>query len=447
VPVPVLGDAFGRAVLGRCLVLALVILLGQRLGLAWSIALGILGALVVAGDLVARLAPVRRRVDELAEEGGEEHAADSSLDALAVDVARARERLAETRRRVEHERDDVLGILEATTQGILVLGHHFRIEMLNDAARRLLDAPLDPLGRTLQEVVRVPELVAMAEELRRTGRVEKRTIELPAGEQPRIVSVSGALVRSARLRQRGVLVLDDLTDLAHLESVRTEFVANVTHEMRSPLASILGYAETLALDDALSEEGKGFLERIQRNARRLDDIIGDLIELSRLEHATAPEIGREDVRALLEEVVAGFADAARDRGLDLALEADGLPGELGVDAALVRQAVTNLLDNAVKYTPAGGSVRVTAALPLDESSRTLTVSVSDTGTGIPTSHRARIFERFYRVDTARSRSLGGTGLGLAIVKHATALHGGRVDLESSDEGSVFRVFFPLGQTR
>jgi len=448
---PPLTDPFGRAVLVRVGLVAVAVALCARLGPWVSLGVGLIGAALVASDLVHRLGRLRRRVVQLSDEAARDQLVeaggpDASLRGLATRVELARESLAQARRKAEHERDDVLGILEATSEGILVLGHQHRIEMLNDAARVLLQPTVDPLGRSLPEVVRSTQLLQFADELRRGGGAARRTIELPVGTERRPVSVSGALVRGDRPRRRAVVVLNDLFEVARLESVRTDFVANVTHEMRSPLASILGYAETLEDDASATPEMRDFLVRILRNARRLDDIIRDLIELSRLEHATAPQLERTDVAELLGELARDVEDAVRDKELSLEVRTGDLPPRMLLDADLLRQALANLLDNAVKYTPTGGAVTLSARLdsqPPPGSGRELVLAVADTGPGIPPDHQARIFERFYRVDTARSRSLGGTGLGLAIVKHAAALHGARVDLESDAEGSRFSLAIPL----
>ena len=156
-----------------------------------------------------------------------------------------------------------------------------------------------------------------------------------------------------------------------------------------------------------------------------------------------PDESLWDQIPVLAETVGRSRDLAGDRGVALVAGTEGLPATVEIDAALVRQALANLVDNAVKYTPAGGRVDVTAELRETDGARKLAIIVADTGPGIPREHRGRIFERFYRVDTARSRSLGGTGLGLAIVKHAAALHGGGVELESGSSGSTFRLILPL----
>ena len=203
----------------------------------------------------------------------------------------------------------------------------------------------------------------------------------------------------------------------------------------------------------LSAEAGEHLARILRNAQRLDDIIRDLIELSRLEHATAPEAQPTDVRSLVDGVVAGARDGAEAKRIELASDVAALPPRLLVDPGLLHQALANLLDNAVKYTPEGGRVLVSGRM-LDEEggsdsrgARRLELSVADTGPGIAREHVARIFERFYRVDTARSRALGGTGLGLALSADIVRQHGGEILLASDPgEATRFEVVLPLSSS-
>jgi two-component system phosphate regulon sensor histidine kinase PhoR len=447
------GDPLWRAVFLRALPAVAAVVLASLVGPLVGVAVALVASAVLATVVARRADPLRRRVLALAEEasGTAAQGAGSvpTLARLALLVDETRDRLADARRKVELERDDVLALLEATSEGILVIGQHNRIEMLNDAARRLLEPPVDPLGRSLFELARQPELLEFAEALRQGKTPEPRTIQIAAqpasGANPRWLSLSGAVVSGERMRSRAVLVLHDLTGLRHLESVRTDFVANATHEMRSPLTSILGFAETLADDPALqSGEARDHLERIVRNARRLDDIVRDLIELSRLEHGAGPRVQPTEVARLIRDAVEDFQDAARAKGVRLAVETGALPPSVEVDPELVRQALANLIDNAVKYTPAGGEVVVRASVEAEERGERLEVHVADTGPGIPAEHQGRIFERFYRVDTARSRALGGTGLGLSIVKHAAALSGGRVTLESvPGRGSTFGLVLPL----
>ncbi|MFA5139396.1 MAG: ATP-binding protein [Elusimicrobiota bacterium] len=228
--------------------------------------------------------------------------------------------------------------------------------------------------------------------------------------------------------------------LKRLEGFRQEFVANVSHELRTPLASIKAYAETLrsgALDDA--EHRMEFVLEIERHADRMTRLVDDLLELSAIESGRRlPALEPVSLMRLASEVVSGVKPLAERKRIALRLDPFGDLPDVQADRGQLKQVLTNLLDNAIKFTPEGGSVRVSAQASQDG----VAVSVRDTGPGIPTEHLQRIFERFYRVDKARSRELGGTGLGLAIVKHIVEAHGGSAGVES-EPGKGSRFFFIL----
>lgn len=247
-------------------------------------------------------------------------------------------------------------------------------------------------------------------------------------------------VRMTPLKERrdfGLLVfLYDMTEEKRVEAIKKDFVANVSHELRTPLASIKGYSETL-LDGSVEDvtTRKEFLRIIDRHATRMSRLIEDLLTLSKLEsHQMTLESAPVDVREIITSTVKGFEKQARDKGLKLTSSApEDLPAVLG-DRDRLEQVAVNLLDNAIKYTPPGGSVAVSAV----KAGSSVRVDVSDTGIGIPPEDLGRIFERFYRVDKARSRELGGTGLGLAIVKHIIQVHNGKLHVESvPGKGSTF----------
>ncbi len=233
-----------------------------------------------------------------------------------------------------------------------------------------------------------------------------------------------------------LLFLKDITEEKRVETIKKDFVANVSHELRTPLASIKGYSETL-LDGGMDDKGtlKEFLRVIDRHATRMARLIDDLLTLSRLEsHQMTIVSAPVDLNELIHATMKGFEKQARDKGIVIASALpDGLPKVLG-DRDRLEQVMVNLLDNAIKYTPSGGRVSVTA----EKTKGAVRVDVKDTGIGIPAADIPRIFERFYRVDKARSRELGGTGLGLAIVKHIIQGHNGKMQVESSPgKGSTF----------
>jgi two-component system phosphate regulon sensor histidine kinase PhoR len=233
-----------------------------------------------------------------------------------------------------------------------------------------------------------------------------------------------------------------VTDLRRLETVRRDFVANVSHELKTPLTAIHGLIETILDDPSMETDTRNhFLSRIHEHSSRLTNLVHDLLALARIE-ATDSSVEHHvmDLRDPVRGSASRLLASAKQKGLELSVDVPEVAVEVDGDEEALREVMDNLLDNAVKYTPAGGRVRV--AMTRDEGEAT--VVVSDTGIGIAREHVDRIFERFYRVDKARSRELGGTGLGLAIVKHLVQAHGGRITVDSEPgQGSTFRVSLPL----
>jgi two-component system phosphate regulon sensor histidine kinase PhoR len=230
-----------------------------------------------------------------------------------------------------------------------------------------------------------------------------------------------------------------VTELRHLEQVRRDFVANVSHELRTPLTAIRGFAETLIGNDLSATEMRAQLEVILRNAERLENLIRDMRELSRIESRRVPlQPAEVDVVKITEAVLTDMEPRLKERPMEASL-VDRDPVPAWADRRALEQVLSNLLDNAVKYTDPGGRITV----EVEARAEVVAISVSDTGIGIPAEHRTRIFERFYRVDKARSRALGGTGLGLAIVKHLVQAMGGEIYVESDPgRGSTFRFTLP-----
>jgi two-component system phosphate regulon sensor histidine kinase PhoR len=257
-----------------------------------------------------------------------------------------------------------------------------------------------------------------------------------------VVVTAGPVKGAEALAAEGaVLLLHDISELRRLERVRRDFVANVSHEFRTPLTAIQGFAETLlsgALEDA--QNNRRFLEIIREHAVRLGRLTEDLLKLSQIEgRKMEMEFRPVDLRPLVESCLETARLEAAPKNLALRAEfAEGTPKVRG-DARWLRDVLQNLLDNAVRYTPAGGRVTVRTAAR----EGAVEISVEDTGIGIPQAEQERIFERFYRVDAARSREVGGTGLGLSIAKHLVEAHGGRIEVESEvGKGSTFRVLMP-----
>jgi two-component system phosphate regulon sensor histidine kinase PhoR len=276
-----------------------------------------------------------------------------------------------------------------------------------------------------------------------------RDVALGSGAGPRL-QVNAARLAGVDGRPFGVvLVLHDVTELRRLEVVRRDFVANVSHELRTPLTAIKGFAETLlgpAGDDR--ETAQRFLRVIDRHSERLGRLIDDLLTLSDLELGRTPlRVGTVVPGQAIDDVLQIFAETAARAGVRIAANVEPGTPALQADGDRVRQVLINLVDNAVKYTPAGGQVRVRAA-PVSggEQGDMVAIVVEDTGVGIPAQDLPRLTERFFRVDKARSRELGGTGLGLAIVKHIVQAHGGSLSISSMlGQGTAVRVLLPTAQ--
>jgi two-component system, OmpR family, phosphate regulon sensor histidine kinase PhoR len=350
------------------------------------------------------------------------------------------------------ERNRSSAILRSMVEGVAVIDAHERLVFSNRAFSEILS--LDPVsieGRPLIEVVRNSELLGL---IRRALRGEEGLqSDIAMGiVQQRSFSVTAAAVKSlepagpgapAEQKPSGaVVVLHEVTELRRLERVRQDFVANVSHEFKTPLTAIQGFSETLlagALDDP--QNNRRFLEIIRDHAIRLARLTDDLLKLARIE-AGKLELEFFAVRPI--ELIERCAETTllKASHKQISLEIDvppDLPPVRG-DANLLRDVLQNLLDNAIQYTPAGGRIRVEAVFRARES----IITVEDTGIGIPLADQERIFERFYRVDAARSREAGGTGLGLSIAKHIIETHGGRLWVESEvGHGSKFSFSLPL----
>ena len=340
------------------------------------------------------------------------------------------------------ERNRATAIVESMAEGLIAVDAHGVIVLMNQAARTLLGVePQGGLGMRISEVVRVPELHALAQDVARDA--QRRMQEAARfAPQERILRLHGAPWAQPGAASPGViLVIQDVTEGHRYEQLRREFVANVSHELKSPLTAIRGLTETLlsgALDDPQARQR--FVRLIDEDGQRLSRLIDDLLSLSQIESRAVPlALSVVPLESLAESVAATLDAGIAAHRLRVEIV---VPERLAVNADpdRLRQVFVNLLDNAVKYNRDGGTITVTAVLD----GAWVTVAVADTGIGIPPEDVPRIFERFYRVDKARSRELGGTGLGLAIVKHIVESHGGRVWVESRPgAGSRFSFTLPV----
>jgi two-component system phosphate regulon sensor histidine kinase PhoR len=375
------------------------------------------------GNLSARIRV--RREDELGE--------------LARIINQSADELQGRMAEIARDRGRTDAILSAMDDGVLAVDHRGIVVLANPSlgkALELHDAP----GHHYLEVIRQREVGSLVEEVLRTG--ERREAEVELLQLRRVYTITGVPFPGESGAPHGaILSFNDATERHRLEAIRRDFVANASHELRTPLTSIRGFVEALE-DGAVAEPqtAQRFLGKIRTHADRMAALVEDLLELGRLESGARPPEPEETRPAeVAEDVVASFAGAATRKDVSLRCHDRGAPAVL-TDPERLRRILENLVDNAVKYTPTGGRVEVTTAAGPGGSAR---VEVADNGPGIAAEHLARIFERFYRVDRARSRELGGTGLGLSIVKHLAEGMGASVSVESEPgKGTRFAVSLP-----
>ncbi|HEY3363502.1 MAG TPA: phosphate regulon sensor histidine kinase PhoR [Symbiobacteriaceae bacterium] len=334
------------------------------------------------------------------------------------------------------EKTRLESILKNMADGILLIDDHKRIILMNPAAEAMFGTSwAEAMGRDHLEVTHHFDLDELLQQVLNTGKPEVLEIKRAQPEEQ---------ILEARLAPSGagvLLVLRDVTRSRRLEQMRTEFVSNVTHELRTPLTSVQGFAETL-LEGALDDPGtaRHFVTIIQKESGHLSRLIEDLLDLSRIESGRW-RMRKEPIQLgqLAEDTVGRLTPRAIELGVKLIIAIPPDLPEVPGDTVRLAQVLLNLVDNALKYTPAGGSVTVSAR----DTGPTISISVADTGTGIPKADLPRIFERFYRVDKARSRSTGGTGLGLSIVKHIVDAHGGTISVASdTGQGATFTFTLP-----
>ena len=352
------------------------------------------------------------------------------------------ERLAQSMRFLEDERNQSAAILSAMSEGVAVVDRDERVRYSNPAFRRALHLGFDHTfeGRRLVEVTRQSEILAMVQGVLR-GEKRMEAEIATAGLKPRHF-----LVRAAPAGETGaVLVVLDITEIRRLERVRRDFVANVSHELRTPLTAIQGFAETL-LRGALEEpeNSRRFVEIIRDHASRLARLTEDLLKLSRIEAGKLElELHPISVASVVEECAETVRLKLNEKRQSLTVSVCEPPPLVRADSHAFLDVLRNLLDNAIQYTPEDGHVAIRVTLAGAPGNGEVRIAVEDDGIGIPASSHDRIFERFYRVDAARSRKVGGTGLGLSISKHLVEGMGGRIELESHlGRGSTFTVVLP-----
>jgi len=404
-----------------CLALLLLTVLFPHGSIAMILLASILLGLASAGMSASQVRAMRRSVE-------------TSLELSARQVRVTLDTLQRESSRLE-------AILSSMVEGVVAVDPLLRITFVNRAFAELMGIalPIEP-GVPLVQVARDHALLDMCSGVLASGQSQqKRLVLASAGARSFEVQVAPLTGDSNR---GAIVMLYDVTDIERLERIRRDFVANVSHELRTPLAAVTGYAETLlegALDDA--ENGRKFVEIILAKARQLNNIVTDLLVLSSLESGKPPLPEAISLRESIEGALRTVEPVAKTRGVRLVCGPIDNSSVLAHELRL-EQVFVNLLENAIKFNRPDGEVRVDMA----RSNGHTVVRVKDTGSGIPSRDLPRIFERFYRVDKARSRATGGTGLGLAIVKHAVEQMGGSVSVESRlGQGSVFTIALPSAE--
>jgi two-component system phosphate regulon sensor histidine kinase PhoR len=379
----------------------------------------------------------------------------AELATLAESLNRMAVQLGERITTITAQRNELDAILSSMAEGVFAVDNRGCIVSANPAAAELLGLGRAAQGRQVEEVIRNVDLQQFVRQTLAGVQPPETDISLPmdgvrppdgedsAWESRRFFTLHGAGLTDARGRRTGaVIVLNDRTRIRRLEAIRRDFVANVSHELKTPVTSIQGFVEAL-VEGGIKEPAQmeRYLSIIARHASRLNSIIDDLLTLSRLEEAgerraLSFEVG--PVKPVLAEAIDLSSVKADEKRIAVELTCDDAV-EARINPPLLEQAVINLIDNAVKYSPEGSRIRIEAR----QNHAQVSIAVIDEGCGISPEHLARIFERFYVVDKSRSRKLGGTGLGLAIVKHIAQAHGGRVAVTSTPgQGSTFTIYLP-----
>lgn len=423
--------------------------------LAWNGVIGFiaagLAALVLASLLAARLARrelapldfIRDSLQRVADgqprpEGDEEYQADDELRPILRYIDRLVARLAADLDAIRAERDKTSLVLDCMGEGLVLLDREGGILAINRAARAFLDIPEDAVGSLLLLTSRQPVRQAIQAAL---GEGTPAVLDLPPQDGRWIrLFLSPVADRTYDGAAVGLsLLFSDVTQVKQAEAIRSDFTANVSHELKTPLTSIKGFSDMLSSGMVTEEaDRKRFLTMIGVEADRLIALINDILELSELEAASIPqERGSSDLLAVARSAAELLAPMARERGISLSVEGEACLAAL--PEARLKELILNLAENALKYNREGGSVTITS----DREGSIARLTVADTGIGIPEECQGRVFERFYRVDKGRSRQSGGTGLGLAIVKHITALYGGTLRLTSAPgRGTTIVVLLP-----
>lgn len=362
---------------------------------------------------------------------------DEEIAALGTSLNTMAQTLSEKIQALSDGKQQLELILGAMEQGVMVLDSEAKITLTNSSLRRVLGTDRDLSRRTPLEVLRRPELDDAVHAVLASG--APRVLQIDAGNNRSLQANVAPIASGGGHVDSVVVVFNDLTDIRRTERMRRDFVANVSHEFKTPLTSIRGYTETLlsgAKDDP--KIAVDFLSTIERNAQHLETLVSDLLILAKLEAEVPAKREQFELKSLIDELLATRTKALHESKVHPSVECNHV--QVLADRPRLATALSNLIDNAIHYNKPGGEIRISA----DLQAGMLRLAVADTGNGIPSEELPRIFERFYRVDKARSRESGGTGLGLSIVKHAIESQGGSISVTSRlGTGSTFTIHLPV----
>lgn len=383
---------------------------------------------VASGDFSHRIkVKGAQEIEELAD----------SFNYMASDLGKLLGKLTQERQRIE-------AILVSMVDGVLVADRSASITLINPAAEEIFQVKADQtLGKHILEVIRNYDLAAAFSQALSEDLAQKQELRLFSPNEM-IVSVVITPVHNSQQQVEGaVAVIHDITALRNLEQMRTEFVSNVSHELKTPLTSIRGFTETLLDEELDTKTSRHFLEIIKTEAHRLSRLIQDLLDLSKLESPRGKlNLGEIHLPSVAQGILDLLHHQISDKGISVTLDFTSPFPKIEADGDMMAQVFLNLLENAVKYTPSGGKITISGHADINQAS----LAITDTGAGIPQHDLPRVFERFYRVDKARSRQLGGTGLGLAIVKHIIERHHGTISVYSRlGQGTTFHITLPFHQ--
>ena len=376
---------------------------------------------------------------------------DSSLDFLNPRISSTFSDLSANLEKIftelKKEKTELEAILDSMSEGVIVISRNGSVTLINQSAKTMFQIEDIYAKKPYWEIIRNRHLQELVSDTLKSQKALKKEITIVYPEEKYYLANTISLSEPS---EEIIVVVFDITEFKKLEKIKADFIANVSHELRTPLTSIKGYSETLE-DGAYANEKEKvqFLNIISRNTNRLISIVSDLLILSELEtkDSTFTEQGNQDLEQLdineiISQTLASLRRKINEKEIHEKVELDPTVPKINGIKFFIEQMFTNLIDNAIKYNQCGGQVHISTGSNEDK----ILVKISDTGIGIPKDHQDRIFERFYRVDKNRSRSIGGTGLGLSIVKHIVLVHGGEIKLESElDKGSEFTIELPLNR--